>query len=285
MSSPAVSVIIVNYHAYDELATCLSSLSRQTIGVEVIVVDHDTSSPQVERLLHQFPNVRFIATQDNPGFAAGVNRGAAAASGEYLYLLNPDAEAEQSVCETLVTWLTHHPDVAVAGSMVRDEGGTIQASARRFPDITTAFGGRTTWLTKLLPSNPLTRRNLLTGDHVREPMLVDWVSGASMMIRRDIFESIGKMDEGFFLYWEDADLCRRMKDAGWSTAYVPSTSVTHLCGRSSKSSTASIRAFHASVFRYFRKHAGPLGILTLPLVFAALRARYLAVLFLRIMRV
>jgi hypothetical protein len=184
------------------------------------------------------------------------------------------------VCRALSAWLDEHTEVGVVGSLVRDADGAIQASARRFPDVTTALGGRTTWLTRLLPFNPLTRRNLLTGTHVRQPMNVDWVTGASMMIRHVSFDAIGGMDEGFFLYWEDADFCRRLADAGWRTVYYPAVAVTHLCGRSSGSSAASISAFHDSVFRYIRKHGGVVSRLAAPLIFIGLKARLLGVLWL-----
>jgi N-acetylglucosaminyl-diphospho-decaprenol L-rhamnosyltransferase len=278
---PVVSVIVINYHAYDELAACLASLVEQSLAaLEIIVIDHDSSPSACGDLTARFPSVRFVPLRENPGFAAGVNRGASIAGGRYLYLLNPDATADRDVCRALAEWLDEHPEVGVAGSLVRDADGAIQASARRFPDVTTALGGRTTWLTRLLPANPLTRRNLLTGAHVQEPMAVDWVTGASMMIRRTAFDLIGGMDAEFFLYWEDADFCRRLVDAGWQTAYYPAAGVTHLCGRSSRSSAVSISVFHDSVFRYVRKHGGVLTRLAVPLIFVGLKARLFAALWL-----
>jgi N-acetylglucosaminyl-diphospho-decaprenol L-rhamnosyltransferase len=279
--SPVVSAIVINYHAYDELAECLASLVEQTLAaLEIIVIDHDSSPTACQALAARFPSVRFVSLSENPGFAAGVNRGASIAGGRYLYLLNPDATADRDVCRALSAWLDEQPQVGVVGSLVRDADGAIQASARRFPDVTTALGGRTTWLTRLLPSNPLTKRNLLTGSHVQQPVDVDWVSGASMMIRHTAFDAIGGMDAGFFLYWEDADFCRRLADAGWRTAYYPAAGVTHLCGRSSRSSASSISAFHDSVFRYVRKHGGAVSRLAAPLIFVGLKARLLGVLWL-----
>ena len=278
---PVVSAIVVNYHAYGELADCLASLVAQSLtSLEIIVIDHDSSPNLCGALAVRFPSVRFVPLRENPGFAAGVNRGASMAAGRYLYLLNPDATADPDVCGALSAWLDEHPRIGAVGSLVRDADGAIQASARRFPDMTTAVGGRTTWLTRILPSNPLTKRNLLTGSHVRQPMEVDWVTGASMMIRHAAFDAIGGMDAGFFLYWEDADFCRRLAAAGWRTAYYPAAGVTHLCGRSSGSSAASVSAFHDSVFRYVRKHGGFMTRLAAPLIFVGLKARLLCVLWL-----
>ena len=274
-----VSVLIVNYHAYDELAACLDSLERQTVAnLDVIVVDHDTDAASCDRLKERAPWARFTQTAANPGFAAGVNRAAAMAHGRFLYLLNPDTVADPEVCSTLVGWLEHHPEVGAVGSLVRDPDGSLQASARRFPDVTTALAGRTTWLTRLLPGNSMSRRNLLTAPHVRSPIQVDWVSGASVMIRREAFEAIGGMDEGFFLYWEDADLCHRLGQAGWWTTYHPESGVTHLCGRSSRSNAASIVAFHRSAYRYYRKHGGVAARLCAPIVYVLLNIRMLLLL-------
>lgn len=271
---PAVSVLVVNYHAYDELDACLTSLRDQRPReVEVIVVDHDTEDGRRRLLEQRHPTVRWVPRAVNPGFAAGVNLASRQATGRYLYLVNPDAIAQQDTAARLAAWLDEHPRVAVVGSLVLDPDGSIQGSARRFPDVSTAFGGRTTWMTRWFPGNRVTRRNVLTGVHVRTPIQVDWVSGASMMIRRTAFDAAGGMDEGFFLYWEDADLCRRLRDAGWGTTYHPGASVTHVGGRSSRSSTRSIVAFHQSAYRYFRKHAGPIGVFARPIACAALNLR------------
>ena len=125
-----------------------------------------------------------------------------------------------------------NPRVGACGAQVREVDGTVQPSARRFPDATTGIAGRTAWLTRVWPGNPLSERNLTTPAESLTPMAVDWVSGACMMVRRAAFEDVGGMDEGFFLYWEDADFCRRLRDRGWTTAYNPAISVTHLTGRS-----------------------------------------------------
>ena len=275
------SVIIVNYHAYPELTACLESLARQTLSsIEIILVDHDSDADAATAVSRRFPAVHLVPIATNPGFAAGINRGAALARGAYLWLLNPDAVAEPDACRTLIDWMDAHLDVAVAGSLVRDRDGSIQGSARRFPGFTTSIAGRASWLTRFFPGNPLSRMNVLTRPGVIAPVDVDWVSGASMMVRRDAFVAVSGMDEGFFLYWEDADLCFRLKRAGWRTVYCPLASVTHLCGRSSRSSPASIVAFHRSAYRYFTKHAGAALRLARPLVYAGLTLRMRALLLL-----
>jgi GT2 family glycosyltransferase len=269
----SVSALVVNYHAYGELGACLTSLAQQHTPLEVIVVDHETIDERRRMLEQQHPSVRWIPRAENPGFAAGVNLAARHATGRYLYLVNPDALVAPNTSTVLAAWLDEHVRVGVVGSKVLDPDGSIQASARRFPGASTAFGGRTSWLTRRFPANPVTRRNLLVGSHVSAPIEVDWVSGASMMVRRRAFDAVGGMDEGFFLYWEDADLCKRLRDAGWTTAYHPGSTITHLCGRSSCNSARSTVAFHRSAYRYFRKHSGAVGLLAAPIAFAGLSLR------------
>ena len=125
-------------------------------------------------------------------------------------MLNPDCVVQPATCDTLLAWMRAHPGVGAAGPRIHNADGTLQPTARKFPDLTTGIAGRSSWLTRVLPKNPLSRHNLLGREDATEALDVDWVSGACLIARRDAFESIGGMDEGFFLYWEDADFCRRL---------------------------------------------------------------------------
>jgi GT2 family glycosyltransferase len=217
--------------------------------------------------------MKLFAIDTNPGFGAGVNRAAKASSGKYLLLLNPDCVVEGSIGR-LVAYLDHHADVGAVGPFIKESDGSVQASARCFPNVTTWFAGRSSWLTRAFPNNPWTRRNLIFQGDATEPILVDWVSGACMMIRREAFLSVGGFDERFFLYWEDADFCFRLKRAGWSTVYNPEVAVTHLTGRSSVTAqTPSLIAFHRSAYRYFRKNGSAAAQIAAPLVFLILYVR------------
>ncbi len=272
---PRVSILIVNYRAYPELTACLESLTRQTDApVEIIVVDYAERDTRPPHLLDRFSRVRLIEVVTNRGFAAGINRAARDARGDYLLILNPDSLADATLCATLARWLDEHPVVGAVGPLIRDDEGSIQASARRFPTVLTGLAGRSSWLTRAFPTNPLSRRNLLTGEHVQGPIDVDWVSGACVMLRRTAFDAAGGMDEGFFLYWEDADLCRRLKDAGWRTMYHPGTSVIHLAGRATRhAQIRSLIAFHRSAFRYYWKHGGLVARAFAPAAWAVLQVR------------
>jgi GT2 family glycosyltransferase len=275
-TGPRVDVLIVNYRAYDELQRCLESLEpvRSTFP-QVIVVDHESTREPASRLTARFPWIELIARPTNDGFAAGVNLAARSTRSPFLLLVNPDCVITTSMCGQLMTEIENRPDVAVAGPRIRNADGTVQPSARRFPDFTTAVAGRSSWLTRVLPDNPFSRRNLPAREsHLSEPTQVDWVSGACMLVRREAFDAVDGLDEGFFLYWEDADFCRRLAQAGWRTLYVPAATAVHVGGRSSRhAADASLEAFHRSAYRLYSKHAGPAGRLLRPLVLAGLRLR------------
>jgi len=266
----ATAVLIVNYRGYDDLERCLSSLEPYLgLDDEVVIVDWESDRKALRRAATAWPRAELIPRTDNRGFAAGVNLAASRSQAPFLLLLNPDAVAEGPVVRVLESWLTEHGGVGVAGARVLDADGRLQQSARRFPDLTTWFGGRSTWLTARFPGNWLSRRNLLADAAAdsNQPVDVDWVSGACLMTRRDVFEQLSGFDEGFFLYWEDADYCSRAAAAGLRRMYVPSVSVRHATARSSSRDPApAIRAFHRSAYRLYWKRASPMGRLVAPLV-------------------
>jgi GT2 family glycosyltransferase len=252
----SAAVLIVNYKAYDELQVCLASLMpRLRPGDEVMVVDYQSDPRALVGVSGRYPSVGTIPCRDNQGFAAGVNMAAARTRAPYLLLLNPDTVVHGPIVQVLGDWLTSHPDVGVVAPRVLNPDGSVQATARRFPNATTALAGRSTWLTRRFPNNWLSRWNLVARD-ADAPADVDWVSGACLMTRRDLFERLGGLDERFFLYWEDADYCRRAAAAGARRTYLPSVSVTHTGGCSSDRSPAqSIRSFHRSAYWLYTKEA------------------------------
>jgi N-acetylglucosaminyl-diphospho-decaprenol L-rhamnosyltransferase len=273
------SVIIVNYKAYVEIEACLASLpTGPGLDLEVIVVDHASSADELGRVHERHPSFRAAPAPDNPGFSAGVNAGARLARGRHLLILNPDTELRPGALEAMVSYLDAHPDTAVVGARVEDPKGVVQRSARRFPTMLTGLAGRSSLFTRLWPGNPLSRRDVLADANTKSPREVDWVAGSCMAVSAAAFEQVGGMDERFFLYWEDADLCKRLKAAGWRTVYLPSAVVVHGVGRSRRyARSLSVRAFHGSAYRYFAKHrAGRFRIVSLPVAWVLLSARMVA---------
>ncbi|MEO8480873.1 MAG: glycosyltransferase family 2 protein [Acidobacteriota bacterium] len=269
-----VAVLIVNFRVYDELDRALASLEPALRdGDEVVVFDQVSDATRVAELGQRHPRTRWMVSEENLGFAAAVNRAAGQTTAPYLLWLNPDSAVGPGLIDALERWLDAHPSVGCAGPRVINEDGSVQASARRFPDLSTAIAGRSTWLTRHFPNNPLSRHNLLARDR-DQPSTVDWLAGSCVMTRRSLFERLGGFDEGFFLYWEDADYCRRALALGFTCAYLPHAMVRHAGGRSAaRDPGPAIRAFHASAYRMFAKHASGAGRLIVPFAWLALTLR------------
>jgi GT2 family glycosyltransferase len=270
----SVAVLVVNYHVYEELDRALSSMEAFLRSVdEVVVVDQESEAGPMDGVRRRHPRVTFVPTDRNVGFAAGVNLAARASAAPFLLLLNPDSVMDEPVIERLERYLLDHPRAGIVGPRVLNEDGTVQASARRFPGVSTWFAGRSTWLTRRFPGNWLSVWNL-PAQQAHAAVAVDWLAGSCLMTRRSLFDALQGFDESFFLYWEDADFCRRAAARGWERIYVPTVSVCHAGGRSAASNPApAIRAFHASAFRLFEKHAGPLGRIVSPAARLALWLR------------
>jgi len=270
----AVSALVVNYQVYSDLQRCLSALEAFLADDdEVLVVDNASDPKQLSVVAAAHPRVRFLPQHDNIGFSAGVNLAAGHAKHQYLLLLNPDALMRDPVPRVLEQWLKEHPDTGVVGPRVLNSDGSVQASARRFPDLSTALGGRSTWLTGRFPNNWMTRRNLL-GRSATGPMDVDWVAGSCLMTTRSAFMRAGGLDEGFFLYFEDADYCRRLTSLQLKCTYLPHVTVRHEGGHSAQLVPGlAIRAFHRSAVRMTLKHGGMLAVLFSPMTWLALRIR------------
>jgi GT2 family glycosyltransferase len=270
----ATSVLIVSYRAYEDLERCLRSVDGQLRpGDEVIVVDNESEPARAAAVGRKFPFATIIPSDVNLGFAAGMNIAARHARNPFLLLLNPDTVVEGPLIVVLEEYLSLHPDTAVVGPRVINGDGSIQPSARAFPGFSTLLGGRSAWFTQKYPDNPWARRNLL-GLDARTPLRVDWLSGSCVMTRRNVFEQLDGFDESFFLYWEDADYCRRVANLGLARTYVPSVSVRHFGGGSARYNLArAIREFHRSAYQLHRRQCGFAGRVGAPLVRAGLFVR------------
>jgi N-acetylglucosaminyl-diphospho-decaprenol L-rhamnosyltransferase len=253
------SVIIVNFNSGGSLARCLDSIADLEKDALVVVVDN-ASTDSSEKTAERGGQVTLQRNAENVGFARAVNQGLAQTEGEFVLLLNPDCELRPDALDRLVSELRRHPRSAIAGPKILDHDGTVQGSARGDPTLLTGLFGRSTLFTRVFPGSKLARRNvrfdLMNGastDNAGED--VDWVSGACMMARRDMLSAVGGFDERYFLYWEDADLCRRLRGRGWGIRYVTSAEIVHQVGQSSRTAQArATRAFHDSAYLYYATH-------------------------------
>lgn len=269
-------IIIVNYNSTDHVLRCIESIASHVDldNVNVVVADNH-SSDRPERIEDAFEGVRLLRNAKNIGFSRANNRAAALCRSPYLIILNPDTVVMPGFFDRIFQFIENNGAYGIIGPKIYDREQRIQGSARSFPTLLTSLFGRRSPLTKLYPNNTITRKNMLNLHYTGAlPLDVDWVSGACMVIHRHVFESVGRFDEGFFLYWEDADLCRRVKAAGWRIAYYPGASLVHFTGKSSDTHPYyATYHFHRSCYYLYRKHARGLKGLLAPLVFSGLALR------------
>jgi N-acetylglucosaminyl-diphospho-decaprenol L-rhamnosyltransferase len=250
------SIVIVNFNSGGHLASCIDSIAGCAPAARVIVVDN-ASSDGSERVALSRDRLTIERNAQNLGFARAVNQGLSHADDELVVLLNPDCRLKPGVLELLRSELEEHPECAIVAPQAHDEDGAIQGNARGDPDMLTGLFGRSTLLTRLFPTSRLARRNVpcdVDGGN-RSSREVNWVSGACMLARRDALRAVRGFDERYFLYWEDADLCRRLRDRGYTIRHVPSAHVVHVGGGSSRAASAlALREFHRSAYTYYATH-------------------------------
>jgi GT2 family glycosyltransferase len=265
------SVIIVNYASWPLTLRCIESLQQTHYrDFEVLVVDNDSVEPP-----ELPPWVRLIRNRKNVGFASAHNRGIAASSGDPIVLINPDTLVESDFFAHLEGFVSENPRVGISGPRIVDSEGELQLSARREIGALSGFLGRTSLLTRLFPKSSLVKSQFPAVTDQSHPTSVDWVSGACMVIRRETLRDVGPLDERFFMYFEDADLCKRARAAGWLVYYLPHVEIVHQTGASSSKPRA-IWLLHKSAFLYHRKHGvhGPFGVYS-AMVLAGLTLRAL----------
>lgn len=252
-----LSAVVVTWNSRDHILECLRSLDRArgALAMDTYVVDNASADDTVALVAREATGTRVVQTGGNLGYAKAVNRGIAASDGEFVLVLNPDCVVEPAALEGLVAWMRAHPACAIAGPRIRNTDGSVEYSARSFPDHLTFLFNRYSLFTKLWPGNPWTRRYLLSDwDHASDRE-VDWVSGACMCVRRSAVQRAGGMDETYFMFNEDVDWCHTMKKAGFTVDFVAAAEVTHHIGASKgRVSDRVILERHRGMVHYFRKH-------------------------------
>lgn len=252
-----LSIIIVNYNVKEFLQNLLTSIVKASsrLLVETIVVDNASDDGSVEMLKQYFPSVKLIESSVNLGFSKANNLGLKAAKGKYILLLNPDTLVSENTFEVMINFLRQHPEVGMSGCKILNPDGTLQLACRRsFPGVWTSFC-KVTGLGSLFPHSRIFARYNLTYLNENKTYEVDAISGSFMMIRRELFESIGGLDEQFFMYGEDLDWCYRTQKAGFKVYYVHSTQIIHYKGESTKrSSIDETRIFYGAMRLFVRKH-------------------------------
>src|SRR5712691_1822552 len=263
MSVPPLAAILVNYNAGDELRRALQSIVDELheLPWEGIVIDNNSADGSADAVAEFAPQVSLERNAANVGFARGVNQGLAATTAPLVLIMNPDCRLVAGAIATLRAELAQTEYCALVGPRILNADGSVQGSARGDPDMLTGLFGRTGTLGRMLPWLAVSKRNVVSEAAIRsrhESIVVDWLSGACIMARRDALEKVNGFDERYFLYWEDADLCRRLRGVGYHVRYVPGAKAIHRVGHSSRSARASaVRAFHESAYLYYTTHVAP----------------------------
>ncbi len=252
MSRPVLSICLVNWNTREELLNCLESLRRFPYpgGQEIIVVDNGSQDGSAEAVKANFPEVHLVALDSNKGYAKGNNLALELASGEFHLLLNPDVEVLEGSLEILVDFMRNTPKAGGCAPLLLNPDGTVQASFRRFPTPDAVLAG----LVEALGLKP-TRPYKFTLPLDSPPVQVEQPMASAFCLRAEAVAEVGGLDEDFPLFFNDVDLCLRLKEAGWEIWAVPASRVIHLGGASTRQ--VRVRALfesHRSLVKFYEKH-------------------------------
>jgi GT2 family glycosyltransferase len=252
-----LSIVIVNYNVRHFLAQCLRSVevACQGLAVEVFVVDNNSVDGSVAMVRQDFPWVTLMANQDNVGFSRANNQAMRVAQGRHILLLNPDTVVEEDTFRQVVAFMDHTPDAGALGVyMVNGDGEFLPESKRALPTPWVAFY-KIFGLAKLFPHSQRFGRYHLTYLDPQQTHVVEVLSGAFMLLRRETLDKIGLLDEDYFMYGEDIDLSYRVTLGGWKNYYYPHTRIIHYKGESTKKGSLNyVLVFYNAMLIFARKH-------------------------------
>jgi GT2 family glycosyltransferase len=269
------SVIIVSWNTRERLKTCLAHLFRASgdLACEVFVVDNASSDGSAAMVREHYPWVRLIENQDNVGFARGCNQAMRLSNAEYVLLLNPDTEVSSGSIAELLRFMDADPRLGAVGPRLLNTDGTLQAWCFPAPTL-----GREVWRMFHLDAIRCVGIYDMERWDWSAPRQVDTVPGTCFLVRRNALAQVGLLDEDYFIYSEEVDLCQRLRRGGWSIYWDPRAVVLHHGGESTRQVARAmfVRLYQGKIL-YFRKHHGPMAAATYKLILgAAAAARLLA---------
>lgn len=259
-----LSIIVVSFNTKKMTLECLESIRKYTknIGYEIIVVDNNSVDGSVDAITDLgFKDISIIKNKVNKGFGAANNQGINNANSRYVLLLNSDTIIQDNVLAKMITYMDKHPKTAVSSCALLNKDGSIQGTGGFFPTISRVFS----WMffiedipyadVLIKPFHPIHGQSFLYDGtkFYKKSRSLDWVTGAFMMVRTDILQSVGGFDEDYFMYTEEVDLCYRIKKLGWNVDYVSEESIVHL-GSASSTKEFSLLEEYKSIKLFYRKH-------------------------------
>lgn len=251
-TSIKISIILVNYNGADVLTDCLNSVEKfiPRYNYEIIIVDNDSQDNSIDIIENKFPNIKLIKLSKNIGFGSGNNAGAKVAKGEFLFLLNTDTIITSNILPHLIDLMEENPEVGIIGPKLLFPDGSFQISFSPKISIKGEIEAKKLHSYAQSPA----KLNLLE-NNFQQIKEVDIVVGAAFFIRADLFHSLGGFDEKFFMYFEESDLCQRVKNAGYKVLYTPEVSLIHIRGHSVNkiANKMAVEYRHSQIY-YYQKH-------------------------------
>ena len=274
-----LSIIIVNYNVKEFLQNLLESVYKAAgkLSIEIIVVDNASDDGSPEIIKQRFPQVKLIENKVNVGFGKANNQALEIAGGKYIVLINPDTIVKEDTFSKLIDFFNKTPDAGLAGCKILNPDGSLQLACRRsFPGPWTSFT-KVFGLSSLFPKSKLFAKYNLTYLDENQTYEVDAISGAFMMMRRDVYEKIGGFDPAFFMYGEDLDFCYRTQQAGFKVYYFHETEVIHFKGESTKRSKIDeTKIFYDAMHLFVKKHFSSSFVVSWILQFAIILRKIVA---------
>jgi GT2 family glycosyltransferase len=259
-----LSIIIVNWNTRDLLDQCLASVDQTAgeLGIELIVVDNASNDGSSQMVRDQYPKVKLVQNHENSGFARANNQGISESTGMYILLLNSDTVVKPGALQNLLEFMDVHPEAGAASACLLNADGSLQYSCSPAPSLSREVQ-RMLHFPGVRPDGYYP----MGGWDRSQPREVEAILGACMLLRREVLSQVGLMDEDYFMYSEEVDLCYRIRQAGWRIYWVPQSQVIHFGGQSTRqaSSEMFLRLYESKLI-YFRKNYGPLNALAYKLL-------------------
>ena len=255
-----LSIILVNWNTRDLLKECIKSIidNHEQLAIEIFVIDNASHDGSARMVKEYFPEVILIENEQNQGFAKANNQGIIQSKGRHILLLNPDTIVLPEALKQMVDFLDTRCEAGAVAAKLFNADKTLQYSIRRFPNILTPFTENPIMLKApfMLKSAELSRLKNWDHNSIAE---VDQPAGAAFMIKRSVIETLGSLDHNYHMFFEDVDICYRIKRNGWRTYYLPDAEIIHYGGRSVMQRYNIGEEFYRSMLMYFRKHHGNYG--------------------------
>ena len=281
-----LSIIIVNYHHSDMLDNCLESVYRtiEKTQFEVILVDNSSKDDGLESILKRYTKIQFINNSKNVGFARANNQGAKIASGEFLLFINPDTIMIEDAVEAMLGYIRSDSSIGILGPKVLNPDQTTQFSCRKFPTVWSGLFNRYSLMTRLFPNNRYSKDYLMLDYDHNSICSVDWVSGCCMMMSESTLKKTGGFDENYFLFIEDVDLCRVIKEQGLRVVYFPNAKIFHKISSSNARATPQMIIKRHQGMIYYNQKYGETNFVIQSLINSIIIARCLFQILLNIIK-